>query len=123
MSTSSETQTEAGEAPNSASRKQRKSLPPVRQYGQSGPPIELPLDRMNDAERRITEIGRYAESVSIADMATQCFPGLSKVAASLAVRNALRRLVRGGWLAKAERGRYKMTVYGQSQLSVLPAPT
>ena len=91
----------------------------TRHSGQSGPPIDLPIDRMNDAEQKLLRLfaAHGDAELSIHELSLYGFPEQEKEVANSSVRNALRRLVRGEWLAKAARGRYKLTASGKRRLT------
>jgi len=88
--------------------------------GQSGGPLDLPLAKINAKEKKIVdmlnEAGRGA-TASLAELAANCFSDTPGKQANSWVRNSLRRLVRGGWAEKADRGSYRITDEGIKRLS------
>lgn len=93
--------------------------------GQSAPPIEdLEYAKLNSKEQKVLECvagdnkGERKQK-SLADVAEECFVATQKRGKAQAnswVRNSLRRLVRGGWLEKVERGTYRITEKGRKRM-------
>ena len=90
-------------------------------YGQKGPPMELPHDKLNANERAlITALhgkghGRPAV-FGLKELASTAFPSLDAKKANSWTRNSLRRLVRGGWVSQASGGHYAITLEGRHRL-------
>lgn len=91
--------------------------------GQSGPPIKLEFEKLNDKERKIVEYldgaGTGPRSIiTIPRLAAVCFKAEADSEAQAAswVRNSLRRLVRGEWVEKFVRGSYRISQKGRMKL-------
>lgn len=81
-----------------------------RAGGQSGPPLDLPRDRMNENEKLVlAAFTGQGQPTKIATIAGIAFPGYGPAKANSQVRNALRRLVRGGYIEQIGRGLYQIT--------------
>lgn len=97
----------------------RRKLPvdqrPKPTTGQSAPARELPWDSLNGDEREVvqalaTDDRRQPRSVAwMADAFDAEKDGTIYDPAKLKARNALRRLVQGGWVVRKERGTYQLT--------------
>lgn len=91
---------------------------PAPTTGQSGPPINLPLEECNEGELKVLTLlngeGRGDRPV----LGIQEMTKLGKFKADHWVRNALRDLVRGSWVEKVGRGTYQMTILGRKRLTV-----
>jgi hypothetical protein len=78
--------------------------------GQNGAPLDLAVDDMNPGEKKVLAF-LYSnkgerKAYTLSEITKSCFrksPGTSWA------RNALRRLVRGAWAEKYERGTYRIT--------------
>lgn len=77
--------------------------------------MELPYVRMSETERgivaRLNTVHRAGIYSTISDLAAFDSPE-----ASLAVRNGLRRLVRGEWVDRGDRGQYRLSAKGKRRL-------
>lgn len=90
--------------------------------GQSGPPLEdLGFDALNSKEEKVlnalagTNQGERKVR-PLSELAEDCFSSQGKKKGNSWARNALRRLVRGGWVEKAEAGMYRVTEKGRKRL-------
>lgn len=88
--------------------------------GQSGPPIELSLDRLNSKERRVLDTLNEppVAPMTIEELAETCFKSQGKKRSNSWVRNSLRRLVQGGLVEKVSRGSYRISETGKKRLAV-----
>lgn len=87
--------------------------------GQSGPPMELPAEKLNDKERKVLDcfpLKGDRRTMTIVEMAKEAFPSKKAAQANSWTRNSLRRLTRGGWLDKLERGQYRISEKGRKRL-------
>jgi hypothetical protein len=87
--------------------------------GQSGPAIILSVSDLNPKEKKVAETLNGDPSRKpylLSDLAVAVWPSQPKVKANSWVRNSLRRLVRGGWVERAEKGTYQITEKGQANL-------
>jgi hypothetical protein len=91
--------------------------------GQSGPPVDVPFDTLNDKERKVVTFlngkGKGPRNpLKIAEIAGACWPRMAKAQANSWTRNSLRRLVCGGWVEKKDgaRGLYWITEKGRKRL-------
>jgi hypothetical protein len=91
--------------------------------GQSGPPVDVPFEKLNDKESTVVKFlngkGKGARNpLKIADIAKRCFGKKAKdeAQANSWTRNSLRRLVTGGWVEKMERGLYRIDEKGRKRL-------
>lgn len=95
-----------------AQKKQRSASPTS---GQSGPPLDLSKDKLNDKETKVVAVLQDdANPVAINALATTCFSEKSAKVANSWVRNSLRRLVRGKWVEKIGKGTYRLTETGRN---------
>jgi hypothetical protein len=79
--------------------------------GQSGTPIDLEWSAMNGDEQLVAQkLYEGTGAQTIGDLAAK---GFGKENPKLRVRNSMRRLVRGGWVEWAGRGKYKLTATGR----------
>jgi hypothetical protein len=93
--------------------KARVSVPPTS--GQSGPPLKLTKEGLNDKELRVlTVLTADLNPLAINALATTSFPEQTTAKANSWVRNSLRRLVRGSWVEKVGKGTYRPTDSGRS---------
>lgn len=103
--------------PKAVAKKAPKAAKPktdVPHSGQSGPVIEdLPFEKLNDKEKKVMDVLSEATTMSIADIAGAAFKSKPKAQANSWVRNSLRRLVRGSFVEKTDRGEYKATALGK----------
>src|ERR1700677_1281742 len=99
------------QVPDGSKSKKSKAAPEKR-TGQNGPPLELPANRLNEIERKlVTAMVASTDSAStLTHLALICFPGDLRGASK--VRNGLRRLIRGAWLIREARGKYRLTALG-----------
>lgn len=85
--------------------------------GQNGEAIELPWEKLNDDEKKLLRATFKAkgdrEPFAIKTLQGYLTPG--KIKDTSRTRNALRRLVRGGWYEKYERGTYRWTDKGRKR--------
>ena len=84
--------------------------------GQSGPPVDLDLEKMNEVERLIVETLAPVESMDISDLAKALVvvhPEEWASRAKLLIRNALRRLVSSRWVHRVSKGVYAITETGK----------
>ena len=90
-----------------------------KSVGQCGAPIkDFDLSKMNDNEKAtLLSLGTegHRKSLTLKEMSGAAFPGMKKSKANYTVRNALRRLVRGGMVLKEDRGAYIHTEEGRKQ--------
>lgn len=102
-------------APKAKAKKEAKAKPTS---GQSGPVIEdLTAETLNANETKVMKLAVKGDGTkTIVDM-SKAFPNISKKKANSWTRNSLRRLVRGGFLAKVERGEYKATAKGRRRMA------
>lgn len=107
-------------------RKKRASKAPAKRKdptsGQSAPPIELSLDALNAKEKLVLAIlngkgSGVRDVISIADIAAECFMTEDQKRANSWTRNSLRRLVQGGLVEKADRGKYRVSVSARRRLA------
>jgi len=91
--------------------------------GQSGPPVDVPFEKLNDKEREVLSFlngkGKGPRNpLKISDIAGSCWKSkrLSKAQGNSWTRNSLRRLICGGWVEKLERGVYRVTEKGRKRL-------
>lgn len=91
--------------------------------GQSGPPIDLKWEKMNDKEQALIKFlygsGTGARPIAtISTLASECFFGKADTVAQANswTRNSLRRLVRGEWVEKFVRGSFRITTKGRARL-------
>lgn len=92
--------------------------------GQSGPERELPFDELNSDEKLVVRVlnddgegTRQSMPVSeLSDALIKTEPDEAQGHAKLLVRNAMRRLVQGGWVEWVDRGRYRITEKGRKRL-------
>lgn len=74
--------------------------------GQSGPPISIAKDKLNDKEQKVLEMLESTPSaLGLKYIAERCWPGEKK--ANSWVRNSLRRLVRASFAEKVGKGLYQ----------------
>lgn len=79
-----------------------------RSFGQSGPKIDLTTAKLNQKELAVLNaLNERAGSMTIGEIAEECFKGVPSSVANSMVRNALRRLVRGEAVEKVEKGVYQ----------------
>lgn len=84
----------------------KKTKAEVNSQGQSGPKLSLGVDQLNRDETKIWEaIKRRRGTMEISAM-MELFGG-SREDRNLTVRNALRRLVRGGFVKRKDRGQFE----------------
>lgn len=79
---------------------------------QTGPSIKLPFEKMNKIEKKIVVAAFPPDAHPKAIRPEYSIKELMKaigVKSSLPVRNGVRRPVRGQWLEKAGRGKYRVT--------------
>jgi hypothetical protein len=82
--------------------------------GQSGPPIDLSEKGLNAKELKIlSALCNGQGTMTIKELATECFKGKAKAQANSWVRNSLRRPARAGLIEQVERGTYKATAKGK----------
>lgn len=87
--------------------------------GQSGPPLKLTKEGLNEKEFRVlTVLAADLNPLPINALATTSFPEQTTIKANSWVRNSLRRLVRGSWVEKVGKGTYRPTESGRSVLNV-----
>lgn len=93
--------------------------------GQSGPPVDVPFEKLNDKEKTVAKFlngkGKGARNpLKISDIASKCFSKQTedKAQANSWTRNSLRRLVTAGWVEKKDgaRGLYWITEKGRKRL-------
>jgi hypothetical protein len=108
-------------APKTPKKRTRSAQPTS---GQSGPPLELTKDKLNDKEEKVVSVLQAdANPMPINALATNCFSNQSAKTANSWVRNSLRRLVRGKWVEKIGKGTYRLTDSGRKGLEgSAPAP-
>jgi hypothetical protein len=106
-------------------RKMPKDERPPPTTGQSGPEVEVPYDELNSTELLLVGLlddggdGQRA-SFSVESMGEAIMEkdrDESAPRAKLLARNALRRLVCGGWVERVERARYRITEKGRKRLA------
>jgi hypothetical protein len=112
----------AAKAPKAKKAAKEPKVKKAPQSGQSGPALDgLEYDKLNANEKKLVD-KLAAESAE--SNATLAIEELAKVFARSAsdskqanswTRNALRRLVRGNFVTKVERGSYKLTRRGANQ--------
>lgn len=91
--------------------------------GQSGPFIDLTGVRLNSKEEAVLKALREDLSpLSLLALAMIAFPGEDIKVANSWVRNSLRRLVRGRWVARIGEGTYTVTPEGRAGHKVEAAP-
>lgn len=99
--------TKAAKAP-----KKRQSVPPTS--GQSGPPLQLTAEGLNDKEILVLKgLNADINPLAINALASSCFAEQPSSKANSWVRNSLRRLVRGSWVTKVGKGTYRLTDTGR----------
>ena len=91
--------------------------------GQSAPPIELPLEMMNDKEKSLVQVlngqGSGARVVlNLAVLGMEACGGVAETEsqANSWARNSLRRLVRGKWAERTAPGMYRISTVGRKRL-------
>ncbi len=110
-------------APKKAPKKKRAPKKATKaSSGQSGPGLELALEKLNDREKRVVDAlnGKGSgsrEIFTIDDLAESCWKSKSRAQANSWVRNSLRRLIRGGVVEKVERGQYRIADSGRKKLA------
>ena len=86
--------------------------------GQSGPVIEnLTAEDLNPNEVKVMKLAMKGEGPKTIVELAKAFTGKNKKTANSWTRNSLRRLVRGGFLAKVERGAYRATGKGRRRMA------
>lgn len=90
--------------------------------GQSAPPIELSVERLNAKEMRVLEVlhgngGKDRPVLRIDALAALCFKAQGEKRSNSWVRNSLRRLIQGGLVEKVNRGHYRISDTGRSRLA------
>jgi hypothetical protein len=90
--------------------------------GQSGPALELSVDKVNSKETKILEALNGSGSGSreiwtIEELGAECFKSKSKKQQNSWTRNSLRRLIRSGMIEKVERGKYRVSDSGRKKLA------
>jgi len=97
------------------------------QTGQSGPPLNLTGAKLNPKEKRVLAVLESdANALPLVTLALACFPEEDAKKANSWVRNSLRRLVRGEWVARVGEGTYQITETGRRRMpgaSVGVSPT
>jgi len=89
--------------------------------GQSGPPLELIRDKLNEKESRVVSVlAGDANPVPINALATNCFADQPASKANSWVRNSLRRLARAKWVEKVGKGTYRLSENGRAQYESMP---
>lgn len=89
--------------------------------GQSGPPLDVPFEKLNTKECKVIDFlngkGKGPRNpLKIVELAKGCFPRESKKKGNSWTRNSLRRLTCGGWVEKLERGSYRISEKGRKRL-------
>jgi hypothetical protein len=104
-------------------RKLPKSDRPKPSTGQSGPERELPYEELNQDEKLVVvtldDDGEgLRQAMPVADLASTILSkeNEKEARAKLRIRNAMRRLVTGGWVENTDRGRYKISEKGRKRL-------
>lgn len=90
--------------------------------GQSGPSLDLPVEKISAKEMRVVELlngsGSGTRTIyTIEEMAGACWKSKSKKQSNSWVRNSLRRLIRSGVVEKVERGKYRISDAGRKKLA------
>lgn len=99
-------------------KKTKKAEKPKYEQGQSGPPLDLPFEKMNQDEQDIVR-GLYHHEDKATNAQLQGCISRAKRRTNLVVRNALRRLVRGNWVDVKDRGVYALTTKGKNRAATL----
>lgn len=105
-------------------RKLPKDERPTPTTGQSAPEREMPYDDLNSDEKLVVaaldDDGEgVRQAMPVSDLALRVIENdhnENGTRAKLRVRNSMRRLVTGGWVERADRGRYRVTERGRKRL-------